>query len=133
MEAACQGAADEGGASLGVVLAGQGQPNAWLTEAVAVRNLAERLTRLRDESDAWIFLPHGLGTMLELVWMAESVVKREAVARPLVLMGDFWRPTIDTILQEAAGSGAQALASWVRMAKTPGEAVEMALAQVLTP
>ncbi|HMF09266.1 MAG TPA: LOG family protein [Thermoanaerobaculia bacterium] len=127
MEAACQGAADEGGTSLGIVLAGQGVPNAWLTEAVAVQGLGERLARLRDESEGWIFLPRGLGTMLELTWMAESVVKREAVARPFVLLGDFWRPTVDTVLREAAGSGAQALASWVRWAKTPGEAVEMAL------
>ncbi len=133
MEAACQGAADEGGTSLGIVVAGQGEPNAWLSEAIAVGSLGERLARLRDESDGWIFLPRGLGTMLELVWMAESVAKRLAVARPLVLLGEFWRPTLDTALREAAGSGAQALGSWVRFAKSPGEAVELAMAQVLSP
>jgi predicted Rossmann-fold nucleotide-binding protein len=127
MEAACRGAAEEGGTSLGIVLAERGTPNAWLTEVVAAAGLADRLTRLRDSSDGWIFLPRGLGTMLELVFMAESVVKREAVARPFVLLGDFWRATVETMLREAAGSGAEALAVWIFWAKSPTEAVELAL------
>jgi hypothetical protein len=40
--------------------------------------------------------------MLELVWMAESVVKADAAPRPFVLLGDFWRPTVETALAEAA-------------------------------
>jgi predicted Rossmann-fold nucleotide-binding protein len=126
MEAACRGASEEGGESLGVTLAGRGDPNSWVTSSVRARDLAERLTRLRDLSDGWIFLPHGLGTMLELVWIAESVVKRDAVARPLVLLGDFWRSTLDIALREAAGSGAEALAAWVRSAKNPEEAASLA-------
>jgi hypothetical protein len=54
------------------------------------------------EANAWIFLPRGLGTMLELVWMAESVVKADAAPRPFVLLGDFWRPTIETALADAS-------------------------------
>ena len=129
MEATCRGAAEEGGESLGIVIAGRGEPNAWLTEATAARELGERLRMLRDASQSWIFLPRGLGTLLELAWMAESVVKRETVARPLVLLGDFWLPTVDTILREATGSGAEALAAWVRRAKTPEEAVALALSE----
>jgi predicted Rossmann-fold nucleotide-binding protein len=126
MEAACRGSSEEGGESLGVVLSGRGEPNTWVTATVEARGLGERLTLLRDLSDGWIFLPHGLGTMLELVWLAESVVKREVVARPLVLLGEFWRPTLDTALREATGSGAEALAAWVRFAKTPEEAARLA-------
>ena len=129
MEAACRGASEEGGESLGVILAGRGEPNSFVTSTVEARHLAERLTRLRDLSDGWIFLPHGLGTMLELVWLAESIVKREAVARPLVLLGDFWRPTLDIALREATGSGAEALAAWVRWAKGPEEAAALALGE----
>ena len=130
MEAACRGASEEGGESLGVTLAGKGEPSSWVTSSVEARDLAERLTRLRDLSDGWIFLPHGLGTMLELVWIAESIVKREVVARPLVLLGDFWRPTLDTALREATGSGAEALVAWVRWAKDPEEAAGFACGEV---
>ena len=126
MEAACRGASEGGGESLGVTLSGRGEPNSWVTSNVEAPNLAERLTRLRDLSDGWIFLPHGLGTMLELVWLAESVVKRDVVARPLVLLGVFWKSTLETALREATGSGAEALAAWIRWANSPEEAASLA-------
>ncbi len=128
MEAVCRGAAEAGGRSLGVLLAGRGEGNRWLTEAAIELDLSARLRRLRDESNAWIFLPHGLGTMLELVWMAESVVKAETVARRFVLLGEFWRPTVETALAEASHpAGAGALRSCIRFAAGPAEAVAAAL------
>ncbi len=127
MEAACRGAAEEAGPSLGILLAGRGEGNRWLTERLREPDLSARLRHLRDECDAWIFLPRGLGTMLEIAWMAESVVKKDAAPRPFVLLGDFWRPTIETALAEASNpSGARALSSCVRFAETPSEAVGLA-------
>ncbi|HEY3124036.1 MAG TPA: LOG family protein [Thermoanaerobaculia bacterium] len=127
MEAACRGAAEEAGRSLGILLAGHGEGNRWLTERLREPDLPARLRRLRDESQAWIFLPHGLGTMLEIVWMAESVVKADAPAHPFILLGDFWRPTVETALAEASNpSGAQALRSCVRFVETPAEAAGLA-------
>jgi len=126
MEAVCRGAREEEGDTVGVTLAGRGGANDWVKTKVEARDLAERLTRLRDLADGWIFLPHGLGTMLELVWVAESVVKRDIAARPLVLLGEFWKPTLETIRLEAAGSGAQALTAWVRWASSPEEAAALA-------
>lgn len=126
MEAACRGAAEIGGESLGVLLEGRGEGNRWLTESVSEADLAARLRRLRDEADAWIFLPHGLGTMLELVWIAESVVKADVAPKPFVLLGDFWRPTVETALAEAAGH-ADRLRCCTHFASTPAEAVALAL------
>ncbi len=126
MEAVSRGAREEEGETVGVTLAGRGEANPWVTSTVESRDLAERLTRLRDLADGWIFLPRGLGTMLELVWVAESVVKREVVARPLVLLGDFWKPTLEIALREATGSGAEALTAWARWARTPEEAAVLA-------
>jgi hypothetical protein len=128
MEAACRGAAGKGGGSLGVLLAGGGEGNRWLSERVREPDLSARLRRLRDESDAWIFLPRGLGTMLEMVWMAETVVKGDSPARPFVLLGGFWRPTLDLALAEASDpAGARVLRSSVRYAGTPEEAVRSAI------
>jgi uncharacterized protein (TIGR00730 family) len=126
MEAACRGAAEEGGTTVGVIFEATSS-NDWVSEAVVVRDLSDRLVRLRDSAHAWIFLPRGLGTLLELAWMAESVVKQLSPPRPLVLLGDFWRGTMDTMLTEAAGSGRKALAGCVRWAKTEEEAVDLAL------
>jgi uncharacterized protein (TIGR00730 family) len=125
MEAACRGAAEGGGRSVGVLLAGAGAGNRWLTESVVAADLSERLRRLRDDADAWIVLPRGLGTLLELVWIGESVVKGFARPRPLVLLGAFWASVLDTIREEAAGPGAAALARVIRRAETPAEAVAL--------
>ena len=128
MEAACRGAAEAGGVSIGVVLTGRGAPNHWVTEAVEALDLADRLRRLRELTEGWVFLPHGLGTMLELVWIAESVVKGDVRPRPLVLLGDFWRPILDTALGEAsAAAGARSLASSLQVVRTPAEAAAAVL------
>ena len=131
MEAVCRGAAEAGGSSVGVILRGGGA-NRWVTRAIEASDLSERLRRLRDLADAWIFLRHGLGTMLELVWIAESVVKGDVSARPLVLLGDFWRPTLQTALAEASNpDGREALTRCVRFASTTAEAARLALADDL--
>jgi len=128
MEAACRGAAEAGGPSVGIVLAGRGAPNPWVTEAIAALDLADRLRRLRELTESWVFLPRGLGTMLELVWLAESVVKGDIRPRPLVLVGDFWRSVLDTTLAEASStSRVGALRSCVRVVPGPREAAVVAL------
>ncbi len=123
MEAACRGAAEAGGESIGVILAGGGEPNRWVSRSIAEADLSGRLTRLRDLADAWIFLPRGLGTMLELVWIAESVVKGLAAPRPLVLLGDSWRSVLERAREEASSrDGARILAACVREAGSPADA-----------
>ena len=128
MEAACRGAAELGGTSLGVLLSGRGQGNRWLTERLAESDLPARLRRLRDESQAWIFLPRGLGTLLEIVCVAESIVKGDVAPAPCVFLGEFWRPTVALALAESSSpEGATALRSCVLFAASPEEAVDAAV------
>jgi predicted Rossmann-fold nucleotide-binding protein len=128
MEAACRGAAELGGTSLGVLLSGRGPGNRWLTERLEESDLPARLRRLRDESQAWIFLPRGLGTLLEIVWIAESVVKKDVAPAPCVFLGEFWRPTVEMALGEASSAeGAAAFRSCVLFAASPAEAVAAAI------
>lgn len=122
MEAACRGACEAGGRTLGVVV-GEVIPNAWVTDLLRERDLADRLRRLRDESQAAIFLPHGLGTMLEIAWMAESISKGQVPPRPLVFLGPFWRRAVALAVSEAVGAGAERLAESIRFTSTPEEAV----------
>jgi hypothetical protein len=129
MEAVCRGAAEAGGASLGVLL-GTGEPNRWVSKVIREADLAGRLRRLRDESGAAIFLPRGLGTMLEIGWMAESITKGHVPPRPLVFLGLFWRRTVALAVAEAVGPGAQALAKCVRFVSTPEDALLAAFANL---
>jgi predicted Rossmann-fold nucleotide-binding protein len=128
MEAACRGAAELGGTSLGILISGRGQGNRWLTERLAESDLPARLRRLRDESQAWIFLPRGLGTLLEIVGIAESVVKEDVAPAPCVFLGEFWRPTVAMALAEASSAeGAALLRSCILFAASPVEAVDAAM------
>jgi hypothetical protein len=65
--------------------------------------------------------------MLELVWIAESVVKGNASPRPLVLLGDFWRPILELAVAESSRpSGAAALRESIRRCSSASEAVRLA-------
>jgi uncharacterized protein (TIGR00725 family) len=125
MEAVCRGAAEAGGRSLGV-LVGAGEANRWVTEVVREPDLAARLRRLSSETNAAIFLPRGLGTMLELAWTAESIAKGHIRPRSLVFLGLFWRRSAALALAEAVGPGSEALADTIRFTTTPEEAVAAA-------
>ncbi|HEX9304490.1 MAG TPA: LOG family protein [Thermoanaerobaculia bacterium] len=122
MEAACRGAAEAGGTSLGVLLR-NGEPNRFVSATVREGDLGSRLRRLTDESSAAIFLPRGLGTMLEIAWTAESIAKSRIDPRPLVFLGLFWRRTVALAVSEAVGPGAETLARSIDFVSTAEEAV----------
>ena len=125
MEAVCRGASEAGGSSLGILLS-SGEPNRWVSEVAREADLSARLRRLRDESSAAIFLPRGLGTLLEIAWMAESIAKAHVAPRPLVFLGTFWRRAAALAVNEAAGPGAEALGRSIRLVSTPAAAVDAA-------
>lgn len=125
MEAVCRGASEANGTSLGVLLE-DGEPNRWVSEAVRVPDLGARLRRLSDESSAAIFLPRGLGTLLEITWMAESIAKGHVSPRPLVFLGLFWRRTVALALAEAVGPGATSLGGSIRFVALAEDAVSEA-------
>jgi predicted Rossmann-fold nucleotide-binding protein len=127
MEAACRGAGAEGGESLGVLVEGPGEPNAWVTRAVREPDLSARLRRLLRETESAVFLPRGLGTLVEVTFFAESVAKGQVPPRPLVFFGESWRALATTAVAEASGPGAASLAACVRFAATPEAAVALAL------
>jgi uncharacterized protein (TIGR00730 family) len=93
MEAVSRGAAEAGGAVVGITVkpwASRLQANVWVGEEVVTPHLFERLLRL-TESDAYVALPGGPGTLGEvaLVW---NLFQTESVpVRPLILVGPEWR------------------------------------------
>jgi uncharacterized protein (TIGR00725 family) len=125
MEGVSRGASESGGPVLAVLL-GEGEPNRWVSESVRAPDLGVRLRRLTDESSSAIFLPRGLGTMLEIAWMAEAVAKGRVTARPLVFLGTFWRRAVALAVNEAVGPGAGALGRSIHFVATPPAAVAAA-------
>ncbi|NLE28736.1 MAG: LOG family protein [Phycisphaerae bacterium] len=97
MEAGARGAKDAGGRTIGVTcgIFGRSGPNAFLDKIIETDSLYPRLTKLIELGDGYIVLPGGSGTLVELSLVWEMVAKKLMCPKPIVLMGDFWKPVID--------------------------------------
>jgi len=97
MEAASRGARDMGGRVFGIVMNQfKSEPNRYLTDKVATDHFYDRLQNLITRSVGFVALRGGMGTVTEvsLVWnkLMTGVIDR----RPLVLVGECWKPVVDT-------------------------------------
>ncbi len=124
MEAASRGARERGGRVLGIVMNQfRGEPNRFLTEKVATEHFYERLQRLITRSVGFIALRGGMGTVTELslVWnkLQTSVIE----PRPLVLLGDCWRPVVAAWRENLVVSERDV--AWLDFAATAEEAVKI--------
>jgi uncharacterized protein (TIGR00730 family) len=96
MEAASKGAREMGGRVFGIVMNQfKSEPNRYLTDKVATDHFYDRLQNLITRSVGFVALRGGMGTVTEvsLVWnkLQTGVIGR----RPLVLVGDCWKPVVD--------------------------------------
>ena len=105
MEASARGAAEAGGHTIGVtcsILNRRGGPNRHIRQEVPTFDLHTRLNTLVRLAGAYVVLPGGTGTMLELalVWELynKRMIRRQA---PVILLGEHWTPLgRDALLEE---------------------------------
>jgi len=96
MEAASRGAREAGGRVFGIVMNQfKHEPNRYLTDKVATDHFYDRLQNLIVRSVGFVAFRGGMGTVTEisLVWnkLTTGVIGR----RPLVLVGDCWKPVVE--------------------------------------
>jgi uncharacterized protein (TIGR00725 family) len=99
MRACAQGAAQAGGTVIGVTCSAfRGTANEYVTREIVTATLEERLGTLVRLGRAYIALPGGTGTLLEvaMVWELKNKGFPEA-AKSIVLLGDFWRLLVDIV------------------------------------
>jgi hypothetical protein len=122
MEAGSKGAKDAGGKTIGVTcnIFGRSGPNAFLDDIIETDNLHTRLTKLIDLAGAYIVLPGGSGTLVELSLVWEMVAKKLMNHKPIILMGDFWQPVIEITATERPKT-----LNLIQYAKTAAEAVKL--------
>jgi uncharacterized protein (TIGR00730 family) len=95
MEGASRGAHEAGGRVLGIVMNQfKTEPNRYLTEKVATPHFYERLQRLITRSVGFVALRGGMGTVTELSLVWNKIQTKVIGPRPLVLLGDCWRPVV---------------------------------------
>lgn len=96
MEAASRGARENGGKVLGIVMNQfKSEPNRFLTDKVATKHFYERLQNLIERSVGFIALRGGMGTVTEISLVWNKLMTRVIEPRPLVLLGDSWRPVVE--------------------------------------
>jgi predicted Rossmann-fold nucleotide-binding protein len=82
-----------------------GSANEFITEEVSTGCLQERLGKLIELGDAYLVLPGGTGTLLELADVWEHKNKGFANAdKPIILVGAFWKPLLGMMAAADADS-----------------------------
>ena len=126
MEAVSRGAAEAGGRVIGVVAkAFSSKANHWVAETIVVPKWEDRLMQLISLGDGYVACPGGTGTLVELAVAWEMIHKRLIPQKPVVALGEFWRPIIAQI--ESIDGNSRGL---VRVALNPAEAVAALRAQL---
>jgi hypothetical protein len=123
MLAAAKGAAEAGGETVGVTCTafGRGKANEYITREIVTHSLDERLDTLIKLGGAYIVLPGGTGTLLELakVWELKNKGFLEA-NKPIILVGGYWKPLIDLIAADDPDSSRH-----IKLTDKPKQIVEL--------
>jgi uncharacterized protein (TIGR00730 family) len=100
MLAAAKGAVEVGGDVIGVTCSAftYSKANKYITREIVTHSLDERLETLIELGQAYIVLPGGTGTLLELakVWELKNKGFLRA-EKPIILIGGFWKPLVDLV------------------------------------
>ena len=123
MLAGAKGAAEAGGEIIGVTCSEfkSSRPNEYVTREIVTGSLDERLDTLVKLGRAYIVLPGGTGTLLELAKVWELKNKGFLNAdKPIILLGGFWKPLVELIATDDADSS-----RYVKLTDEPKHAVEM--------
>ena len=107
MLASAKGAAKAGGKVIGVTCSdfGRSGPNEYITEEIRTDSLEKRLETLIELGDAYIVLPGGTGTLLELAHVWE--LKNKGLAykqKPIIIIKAFWKGLINLMTEIDPGT-----------------------------
>jgi uncharacterized protein (TIGR00730 family) len=123
MIAVAKGAAEAGGNVIGVTCSafGPGKANEYVTREIVTESLDERLDTLIKLGQAYLVLPGGTGTLLELakVWELKNKGFLET-DKPIILVGGFWKPLVKLVTIDDPDSS-----RYIRLANEPKQAIEI--------
>jgi uncharacterized protein (TIGR00725 family) len=107
MEASAKGAREAGGEVIGVTCSafGRGAANKFVSREIVTKSLNERLEKLIELGSAYVVLPGGTGTLLELAFVWELKNKGFlSEDRPIILLGEYWRRLVELVAIDDADS-----------------------------
>lgn len=97
MEAASRGAFEAGGHTIGVVstIFSERDPNPYNRQLIDSNDLFERTRGLIERAAAFTIVDGKAGTLSELSFLWALDRARTLGERPIVVIGDYWRPLIE--------------------------------------
>ena len=106
MLAAAKGASEAGGEVIGVTCSAfKSRANKHVSREIVTASLDERLDTLIRLGRAYVVLPGGTGTLLELAKVWELKNKGFAGAdRPIILVGGYWNGLVELVAIDDADS-----------------------------
>lgn len=105
MAAFSQGIRQGGGHVRGVTLERfPTPPGNHLNEEVRAHDFFQRMQTLIEDTDAYIALPGGLGTLAELAMSWDLLAIGVLEPRPLILYGDSWPPLLESVREQCVMS-----------------------------
>jgi len=108
MAASAKGASEAGGEVIGVTCSafGRGAANKYISREIVTKSLNERLDTLIQLGSAYIVLPGGTGTLLELAFVWELKNKGFLSGdKPIILLGKYWNRLVELIATDDPKSG----------------------------
>ena len=123
MLAAAKGASEVGGEVIGVTCTAfkNSRPNKYISREVNTASLDERLDRLIQLGQAYVVLPGGTGTLLELAMVWELKNKGFfKTDKPIILLGGFWKLLVDSVAGEDPDSS-----RYIKLASEPQQVIKL--------
>jgi len=133
MEAVLKGAQQGGAPTYGFTVSiFQAQANRFVQTELRTSGLFERLEKMLELSAGMVVMKGGTGTLVELAVAWELVNKKMVPRKPIVCLGRFWRPVVDTLRAEPSLEDIRSLrpaghsaADYIRFASAPNEVAGM--------
>ncbi len=98
-------------------------PGNHLSEEIRARDFFHRMQTLIEETDAYLVLHGGLGTLAELAMSWDLLAIRILEPRPLILFGDAW-PAIIDVLQKHLTFSVEDAFSFIHSCNSPEDVID---------
>lgn len=96
MDAVSKGAVEKGSEAMGITVdLYHAVPSHYLTKNIECHNLFSRIETLINHGDAFIVLPGGTGTLVELAIVWEMFNKNLLEEKPFACVGEMWKSMIE--------------------------------------
>jgi uncharacterized protein (TIGR00725 family) len=126
MEASARGAKEVGGMTIGVVTETfSSEANPFIDHKISTTHPSERLLKLVELGDAYLVLRGSTGTLVELATVWEYMRKCVIDEKPIILIGSFWTPVINTLKSGLLWEGSSDVTRFVSTVQSPEECIEL--------